>query len=1237
MDPALQQRAAQILTMVASSGAGAIVLEPSVRLALLAELDNVLKASPLMVPWILPLTRATLIADPDAAMREHFVSTVQSVVAEWMPADELKTLVMAESLDILRVVLEDNVVSVKKKAIGALTVILPTAFRILCRPSNEGAKGWALVEMVKQNIRTLWTPPGQGNEGVKLCALRFFQQVALVQTSRNSATPASSSDVSLDLCPTNHPYMNRNVLAVEAAAIVDKLIVSLSTETGMITTAVINDLFPIVRSRPQFLDQAVRALTEWARNPSKHLGAFYVRNIERTIKCFLMATLKLPSSAPLQSGITGTLLSLGAKNHELGSRTRRPEPAPEATGTKRPAQSELPVSDPKRARGEATPTPPAPAIISIDILGQMDVRQIPVPLVTEIIVGTLSSCPQDRWYLGMQTLRHGLGLPPEAPAVAIAPAVNFAPALPTPAFQAPVAVQSPAAPAARSATARDPRRRDPRLAAREQASQVSTPEAMPSTPQPQAATVSLPTVPEPTPMMIDTPMAVAQVPAPVAVPDVTIDAVPDIENGSDGQVTLKPPSALTPALRQQLLKDIVGRILQMESSFQMPVAAPLHADATGSENQPGGKPAAHAIIGAALPPKQSFAAARTAWTLLVSRIMTRAGQPPVVLPEEDEEEGEVSRMGETDPDYLKEALFRFVIDDFRSRQDVAVQWLYEEWLSDHKQSNSAESSTYKVWFHRILERLAGLSSNHEAAADGDHENHGLLDPKDRTFTKFLIDVPEVTQWTVEVVLQRYCEDPERMQLGIFTLRDLINLRPAVRELCLDMLLKFCIYRVKSIRSTAILTAKRWIAPETKTIGDAVESFALEALRALAQPPPPSAASDDVSSPGGGDEDGAEDKRENREDTSEGKHGNNTADSTQWKEDGIVRHCELYFSICSRKPDFLSELFTLFPSYSEMVQRTIRQHIQSLIRSIAGTATPKLLNVIRNFPPGSETLALRLLIIIAEREQPRPAKETVALVRGMFAARENLDPRFLLPVVACMEKSEILALLPRMVQLLDGTEGKRRLFRELVVRIVSTPPQQQPEANGTASGQSQQQQANTAAAKPTDTNMQPPPIAPAEFLIFLHGLEDTSGLKKAMEATDVCIKLTDIYTQEVMAIVLVQLAEQSSKLPTLFMRTVMLSVQTFKGIAGFVNSRILTVVAQKRVWNMPRLWEGFVKCCQLTSPGSFQVILTLPPPQMQDLFNRAPNLKAQMKDYLISLPPAQRGSRMQAVLTMLEDY
>jgi symplekin len=72
---------------------------------------------------------------------------------------------------------------------------------------------------------------------------------------------------------------------------------------------------------------------------------------------------------------------------------------------------------------------------------------------------------------------------------------------------------------------------------------------------------------------------------------------------------------------------------------------------------------------------------------------------------------------------------------------------------------------------------------------------------------------------------------------------------------------------------------------------------------------------------------------------------------------------------------------------------VQDLIAALIRSL-GPGHGKLLTLMRTFPPGAETLALRILNIFTE--QGRPNARLVALVRGLIS-EWDLDLASLFPL------------------------------------------------------------------------------------------------------------------------------------------------------------------------------------------------------------------------------------------------
>ena len=181
-----------------------------------------------------------------------------------------------------------------------------------------------------------------------------------------------------------------------------------------------------------------------------------------------------------------------------------------------------------------------------------------------------------------------------------------------------------------------------------------------------------------------------------------------------------------------------------------------------------------------------------------------------------------------------------------------------------------------------------------------------------------------------------------------------------------------------------------------------------------------------------------------------------------------------------------------------IQEAIQDLITALIRSL-GPSNPKLLAIMQNFPQGSESLALRVLSIFTETG--RPSASLVTLVKGLMSQRE-LDPRFLIPIIAEMDKvsstrlglsnsymililiaskADIIQYLPRIVSLLNGTAETKQLVKSVFESIVTTPPQ----TFGSVTS-------NLPRVRQSEL------LQPAELMVLLHESEKEIGLKSTIE-------------------------------------------------------------------------------------------------------------------------------------------
>ena len=147
---------------------------------------------------------------------------------------------------------------------------------------------------------------------------------------------------------------------------------------------------------------------------------------------------------------------------------------------------------------------------------------------------------------------------------------------------------------------------------------------------------------------------------------------------------------------------------------------------------------------------------RDAWVTLITRLATRA---PAGL----EGPAEASNKKPTISDSIRDMLYRYILEDFRSRMTIGVTWLNEEWYNDRIQMkvtadrrDEDEEPTVQLHYDRwVLRLLDGFLP--------------YLDSRDtKIFIRFLSEVPEVTSPITQRVAS-LAKDPERVNLCVQSL------------------------------------------------------------------------------------------------------------------------------------------------------------------------------------------------------------------------------------------------------------------------------------------------------------------------------------------------------------------------------------------------------------------------------------------------------------------------------------
>lgn len=62
----------------------------------------------------------------------------------------------------------------------------------------------------------------------------------------------------------------------------------------------------------------------------------------------------------------------------------------------------------------------------------------------------------------------------------------------------------------------------------------------------------------------------------------------------------------------------------------------------------------------------------------------------------------------------------------------------------------------------------------------------------------------------------------------------------------------------------------------------------------------------------------------------------------------------------------------------------------------------------------------------------------------------------------------------------------------------------------------------------------------------------------------------------------------------------------------------------QVWKEPKIWDGFIKCCERCYPQSYKVLLQLPPTQLEFFFSTRPQMRETLLVHVQNFTDAQRA-------------
>lgn len=159
------------------------------------------------------------------------------------------------------------------------------------------------------------------------------------------------------------------------------------------------------------------------------------------------------------------------------------------------------------------------------------------------------------------------------------------------------------------------------------------------------------------------------------------------------------------------------------------------------------------------------------------------------------------------------------------------------------------------------------------------------------------------------------------------------------------------------------------------------------------------------------------------------------------------------------------------------------------------------------------------------------------------------------------------------------------------------------------------------------------VTPTELMSLLHRKENEIGKKAAARAVQICLNMTEVFRAEVLAGTMNQIVEEVI-LPTIFLRTVLMAVDKFPTLKGYVSGNLLSRLITKKVWLDPILWTGFIKAAKKTVPGSYAALAQLPKDQMREIAVQDTDLREGLRDYFVK-KTGNNPARMKGVLDLLD--
>ncbi|KAF2035801.1 hypothetical protein EK21DRAFT_53105 [Setomelanomma holmii] len=222
--------------------------------------------------------------------------------------------------------------SVTKSVVQAAASVYPLVYRHTVSHPHD-ARDWELMSSIKSSIlRRMDT----ASPGVRICCVKFLQQVVLVQTPGivDPRRP-DHSDISLALVPRDHPIIPYPSLEAEGHGLLDRLldIIHGDHTDGLLVTATLNSLGVLMHRRPVAANKILNSVLNFnplklANSPMTPKNKVILKSIERTTRALLMNIMKRNPENQINGRIQQYIERMHRTRVEIFDESNRKRPAP---------------------------------------------------------------------------------------------------------------------------------------------------------------------------------------------------------------------------------------------------------------------------------------------------------------------------------------------------------------------------------------------------------------------------------------------------------------------------------------------------------------------------------------------------------------------------------------------------------------------------------------------------------------------------------------------------------------------------------------------------------------------------------------------------------------------------------------------------------------------------------------------------------------------------------------------